>query len=196
MCFSQPCLSQTRIFLNFIKSNNRRILGLCGQPFFPHNSEGINSLPRLPICTSVNLPRSPICTVVHPPIVHLYYSMKQLPLFLVRTVHICVINLPFRFFPYNLQVKIYSMLKIVQVSKMAPQFQCEPKIMWHTGGLYVANKEITPQKYLFPAFVCHCGKLSRPIQWNLIIKRSDITKLSYNKVIFLIPALYISVFLP
>ena len=28
------------------------------------------------------------------------------------------------------------------------------------------------------------------IQWNLIIKRSDITKPSYNRVIFLVPALY------
>ena len=30
------------------------------------------------------------------------------------------------------------------------------------------------------------------IQWNLVIKRSDITKPSYNKVILLVPALYIS----
>ena len=28
------------------------------------------------------------------------------------------------------------------------------------------------------------------IQWNLVIKRSDITKPSYNKVILLVPALY------
>ena len=33
-----------------------------------------------------------------------------------------------------------------------------------------------------------------PIQWNLVIKRSDITKPSYNKVILLVPALYISMF--
>ena len=33
------------------------------------------------------------------------------------------------------------------------------------------------------------------IQWNLLIKRSDITKPSYNKVILLVPALYISLFL-
>ena len=32
------------------------------------------------------------------------------------------------------------------------------------------------------------------IQWNLIIKRSDITKPSYNKVIWLVPALCISLF--
>ena len=32
------------------------------------------------------------------------------------------------------------------------------------------------------------------IQWNLVIKRSDKTKPSYNKVILLVPALYISLF--
>ena len=32
------------------------------------------------------------------------------------------------------------------------------------------------------------------IQWNLVIVRSDITKPSYNKVILLVPALYISLF--
>ena len=33
------------------------------------------------------------------------------------------------------------------------------------------------------------------VQWNLIIKRSDITKPSNNKVVLLVPALYISLFL-
>ena len=32
------------------------------------------------------------------------------------------------------------------------------------------------------------------LQWNLVIKRSDITKPSYNKVTLLVPALYISLF--
>ena len=32
------------------------------------------------------------------------------------------------------------------------------------------------------------------LQWNLIITRSDITKSSYNEVILLVPALYISLF--
>ena len=32
------------------------------------------------------------------------------------------------------------------------------------------------------------------IQWNLVIKRSDITRPSYNKVILLVPPLYISLF--
>ena len=36
--------------------------------------------------------------------------------------------------------------------------------------------------------------LSHQLQWNLVIKRSDITKPSYNKVIFLVPALYIYLF--
>ena len=30
------------------------------------------------------------------------------------------------------------------------------------------------------------------VQWNLVITRSDITKSSYNEVILLVPALYIS----
>ena len=34
--------------------------------------------------------------------------------------------------------------------------------------------------------------MKQEIQWNLVIKRSDITKPSYNKVILLVPALYIS----
>ena len=38
------------------------------------------------------------------------------------------------------------------------------------------------------------AKFSLEIQWNLVIKRSDITKPSYNKVILLVPALYISLF--
>ena len=32
------------------------------------------------------------------------------------------------------------------------------------------------------------------VQWNLVMKRSDITKCSYDKVILLVPALYISLF--
>ena len=35
-----------------------------------------------------------------------------------------------------------------------------------------------------------CVFLSVLVQWNLVIKRSDITKPSYNKVILLVPALY------
>ena len=41
----------------------------------------------------------------------------------------------------------------------------------------------------FSLFMTSCN-----IQWNLVIKRSDITKPSYNKVILLVPALYISLF--
>ena len=96
-------------------------------------------LPRSPICTSVNVPRSPICTVIHTPMVHSYCSMKWLPLFLVRTV--CMrYSLPFWNFPYNLQVKRYSELNIVLLN-VAPITVC-PKIMWHTGDLYLANKEL------------------------------------------------------
>jgi len=34
----------------------------------------------------------------------------------------------------------------------------------------------------------------RALQWNLVIKRSAITKPSYNKVLLLVPALYFSLF--
>ena len=36
------------------------------------------------------------------------------------------------------------------------------------------------------------SKTMNTLQWNLVIKRSDITKPSYYKVILLVPALYIS----
>ena len=46
---------------------------------------------------------------------------------------------------------------------------------------------------------CPCNRYSIrnswcKVQWNLVIKRSDITKPSYNKVILLVPALSISLF--
>ena len=37
-----------------------------------------------------------------------------------------------------------------------------------------------------------CPRTYLVVQWNLVIKRSDITKPSYNKVILLVPTLYIS----
>ena len=43
-----------------------------------------------------------------------------------------------------------------------------------------------------PKMLVLCNFLK--VQWNLIIKRSDISKPSYNKVILLVPALYISLF--
>ena len=52
--------------------------------------------------------------------------------------------------------------------------------------LSVQRSVTTVQGYPYPIHV----------QWNLVIKRSDITKPSYNKVILLVQALYISVFLP
>ena len=34
-------------------------------------------------------------------------------------------------------------------------------------------------------------RIKKELQWNLVMKRLDITKPSYNKVILLVPALYI-----
>ena len=45
------------------------------------------------------------------------------------------------------------------------------------------------------SFCCCCCCFNETlVQWNLVIKRSDIAKRSYNKVILLVPALYISLF--
>ena len=56
----------------------------------------------------------------------------------------CVINLAFWNFPYDLQVKRYSELNIILLN-VAPIPVC-PKIMWHTGSLYLANKELNRKK--------------------------------------------------
>ena len=47
---------------------------------------------------------------------------------------------------------------------------------------------------LDPVVMIYDPLVSRQIQWNLVITRSDITKSSYNEVILLVPALYISLF--
>ena len=52
----------------------------------------------------------------------------------------CITNLPFWKFPYNLQVKRYSELNIVLLN-VAP-IPVRPKVTWHTGDLYLANKEL------------------------------------------------------
>ena len=46
--------------------------------------------------------------------------------------------------------------------------------------------------WILGVLVGYCSHMQ--VQWNLVIKRSDITKPSYNKVIFLVPALYIYLF--
>ena len=102
-------------------------------------------LPRSPICKSVNVPRSPICTVIHMPIsiVHSYCSMKRLPLFWFA-LSACVMNLAFWNPPYDIQVKRYSEFDIVLLN-VSPIPVC-PKIMWHTGGLHLANNFLLRQK--------------------------------------------------
>ena len=95
-------------------------------------------LPRSPICKSVKLPRSPICTVIHMPIVHLYCSMKQFPLFLVRTVWLryWIVVFSIRFIGKKIQRVEKS------TSKNGAPIPVRSKIMWQTGDLYVANKEL------------------------------------------------------
>ena len=58
----------------------------------------------------------------------------------------------------------------------------------------MANVCYSKIKFIFSALIAFLD-----VQWNLVIKRSDITKRSYNKkmkVILLVPALSISLFLP
>ena len=98
-------------------------------------------LPRSPICTSVNVPRSPICTVIHTPMVHFVLLNEAITIVSgSHCLHALLICL-FWNVPYNLQVKRYSELNRV-ILNVAPIPVC-PNIMWHTGDLYLANKELT-----------------------------------------------------
>ena len=65
----------------------------------------------------------------------------------------------------------------------------------NTFSKFIIIKKIAWQNHHYNT--CNISFIHSLIQWNLVIKRSDITKPSYNKVILLVPALYISlVFLP
>ena len=91
-------------------------------------------LPCSPICTSVHLPSSPICTVINMPIVHSYCSMKRLPSFLV-----CIVRMRYLFgllvFPYDLQVKRYSKLKII-LPKWCPNSSALQNNVAHKGFVH------------------------------------------------------------
>ena len=72
------------------------------------------------------------------------------------------------------------------------------KLSHHKFAHLVQNREdictwsIWRIQYMFE---CSCAQATiYTIKWNLVIKRSDITIPSYNKVILLVPALYISLF--
>ena len=77
-----------------------------------------------------------------------------------------------------------------------PDVQREnPMINTHTvliNTCYTMNSQTYIQSPL-PMKSINCQSW-RSIQWNLVIKRSDITKPSYKKVILLVPALYIYFF--
>ena len=53
----------------------------------------------------------------------------------------CVINLAFGFFSIQFTSKNIQQVEN-STSKMAPPIPVCPKIMWHTGDLYLANKEL------------------------------------------------------
>ena len=63
------------------------------------------------------------------------------------------------------------------------------------GQLVVNYSQLCISQTLISRIIAYVKGLHKvPLQWNLVIKRSDITKPSYNKVILLVPALYISLY--
>ena len=75
-------------------------------------------------------------------------------------------------------------------SSLEPSAQVSYKKKLHPGWKTIKYKEI----YNFGTKKITLYCLEFVIQWNLVIKRSDITKPSYNKIILLVPALYIPLF--
>ena len=61
--------------------------------------------------------------------------------------------------------------------------------IWQAQGSLISHSHSIPCPYQSSSL-----SSSFQLQWNLVIKRSDITKPSYNKVILLVPPLYISLF--
>ena len=73
----------------------------------------------------------------------------------------------------------------IGMGEAAPPFEDE-------GGVSI-NPLNSGDPLMAPTTASAIYKITKKqIQWNLVIKRSDITKPSYNKVILLVPALYIS----
>ena len=62
--------------------------------------------------------------------------------------------------------------------------------------LNFGTKKITLLYQDFAISVFSITRVHCIIQWNLVIKRSDIIKPSYNKVILLVPAIIFLCFLP
>ena len=75
---------------------------------------------------------------------------------------------------------------LTNLPKLSCGFKKRKKILVQKFGLHIVSHYLTGWKWDL--------KLSLEVQWNLVIKRSDITKPSYNKVILLVPTLYISLF--
>ena len=87
-------------------------------------------------------------------------------------------------------------IKPSRISALSPK----PQIYWriqYTSTVKLKSCE-KRQIYWFykntQRIKCEHGVSTFKVQWNLVIKRSDITKHSYNKVILLVLGLYISLF--
>ena len=66
-------------------------------------------------------------------------------------------------------------------------FSIQKQVNWCTIDLF--SLKFCTSQHSYPVPLSYNN-----IQWNLVIKRSDIAKLSCNKVILLVPALYVSLF--
>ena len=135
-----PTICSTRILSLIMDNELFRNQTLC-RSHSQHLHIHIHCMPRSPICTLVNLPTSPICTVIHTPIVHSYYSMKRLPLLLVRTVGMRY-KFGFLVFPYDFHVKRYSELKIV-LPKWRPNSSAAQNNVAH-GGFARGKQRVKP----------------------------------------------------
>ena len=94
-------------------------------------------------------------------------------------------------------VQLISSIRGLGLGLMVSRFFSTPALTW---WCFLTSASMDPDKMkkkcMFTAVMLEirihvCRNM---VQWNLVIKRSDITKPSYNKVILLVPALYISLF--
>ena len=67
-------------------------------------------------------------------------------------------------------------------------------VLFKALGMFLIEDVHVRRKSLNKCVETMSEQKSFVLQWNLVIKRSDIIKPSYNKVILLVPALYISLF--
>ena len=133
--------------------------------------------------------------------IHLLLSMWFL--LLVSTLHTLVVatsdkpRTSFAVVKNNLLLTEYTYMKFEYITKVpywenmhSPSTQTRD-IAGIIVNQYVQFKPSFSKFYRKTKWVSTENVLNTVLQWNLVIKRSDITKPSYNKVILLVPPLYI-----